>query len=142
MVRTFLCHQESERSLSVSIGFPRNVVVINNQIKIPKVGLITAVITRPIEAIIKTVTISITPSGKYFAAIGLDLGDKEVKQSTDGVITGIDLGLKDYVTCHNGTDTYSVKHPKWIKQHERSLRRHLNIAISMIYLMLKWLLQK
>ena len=37
-------------------------------------------------------------------------------------ITGIDLGLKDYVTCHNGTDTYSVKHPKWLKRKERNLR--------------------
>ncbi|MDJ0537095.1 MAG: transposase [Xenococcaceae cyanobacterium MO_207.B15] len=42
--------------------------------------------------------------------------------STEGKITGIDLGLKDYVTCHNGTDTYSVKHPKWLKLKERNLR--------------------
>ncbi len=50
------------------------------------------------------------------------MGDVEVEKSTDGNITGIDLGLKDYVTCHNGTDTYSVKHPKWLKRHERNLR--------------------
>ena len=105
-----------------SISFPQNVLVISNQIKVPKVGLIDAKFTKEIEGIIKTVTISVTPSGKYYASIGLDLGDKEVKQSTDGAITGIDLGLKDYVTCHNGTDSYSVKHPKWLKRHERNLR--------------------
>ncbi|MDJ0687513.1 MAG: transposase [Xenococcaceae cyanobacterium MO_188.B32] len=121
-----------------SISFPQNVLVISNhrsafpsvlkrrgvaaQIKVPKVGLIDAKFTKEIEGIIKTVTISVTPSGKYYASIGLDLGDKEVKQSTDGAITGIDLGLKDYVTYHNGTDSYSVKHPKWLKRHERNLR--------------------
>jgi putative transposase len=105
-----------------SISFPQNVKVIGNQLKVPKVGLIETKFTQAIEGTIKTVTISITPSGKYYAAIGLDLGDSEVEQSTDGIITGIDLGLKDYVTCHNGTETYSVKHPKWLKKHERNLR--------------------
>jgi putative transposase len=38
------------------------------------------------------------------------------------IVTGIDLGLKDYVTCHNGTNTYSVKHPKWLKRHLGNLR--------------------
>jgi putative transposase len=83
---------------------------------------VDAKFTKSIEGKIKTVTISVTPSGKYYAAIGLDLGDVEIQESTDGVITGIDLGLKDYVTCHNGTNTYSVKHPKWLKRHLGNLR--------------------
>ena len=123
-----------------SISFPQNVKVVNKYLKVPKIGLVEARFTQPIEGEIKTVTISVTPSGKYYAAIGLDLGDIEVRnalpraalsstqgrlaveQSTNGIITGIDLGLKDYVTCHNGTDTYSVKHPQWLKRHERNLR--------------------
>ena len=106
-----------------SISFPQNVVVAQQGIKVPKVGLIKAKFTQEIQGKIKTVTISLTPSGKYYAAISLDKGDIEVEPSTDdGVITGIDLGLKDYVTCHNGTDTYSIKHPKWLKKHQRNLR--------------------
>ena len=107
-----------------SISFPQNVLVLNNQIKVPKVGLIDAIITKTIEGTIKTVTLCVTPSGKYFAAIGLDDGISAIESSTEGVITGIDLGLKDYVYCHNGTDSYSVKHPSWLKRHERNLRRH------------------
>ncbi len=105
-----------------SISFPQNVTIIGDYLKIPKVGLVKAKFTRPLEGEIKTVTISVTSSGKYYAAIGLDLGDVKIKQSTDGTITGIDLGLKDYVTCYNGTDTYSLKHPKWLKRHEQNLR--------------------
>ena len=107
-----------------SISFPQNVLVVGNKIKVPKVGLIKATITRKIEGAIKTVTISVTPSGKYFASIGLDDGLKTEASSTNGVVTGVDLGLKDYVYCHNGTDNYSVKHPKWLKRHERNLRLH------------------
>lgn len=111
-----------------SISFPQNVKVIDNCLKVPKIGLIKTKFTKAIEGTIKTVTVSITPSGKYYAAIGLDLGDNKPEQSTQrtcphvGSITGIDLGLKDYVTCHNGTDTFSVKHPQWLKKHERNLR--------------------
>ncbi|GAB4228238.1 MAG: hypothetical protein Kow0049_09000 [Stanieria sp.] len=105
-----------------SISFPQNVKVVGNYLKVPKIGLVEAKITPSIEGEIKTVTISVTPSGKYFASIGLDDKLPELESSTDGVITGIDLGLKDYLTCHNGTDTDSVKHPKWLKKHERNLR--------------------
>lgn len=107
-----------------SISFPQNVLVGENQLRVPKVGLIDAKVTQKIEGAIKTVTISVTPSGKYFAAIGLDEGREEKDKSTDGTVTGIDLGLKDYVTCHNGTDSHSVKHPKWLKHKQRSLRKH------------------
>ena len=107
-----------------SISFPQNVLVVGNQIKVPKVGLIDAVITRKIEGVVKTVTLSVTPSGKYFASVSLDDEIPEIESSTKGVVTGVDLGLKDYVYCHNGIGSYSVKHPKWLKRHERNLRRH------------------
>ena len=105
-----------------SISFPQNVKIVENCLKIPKIGFVEAKFTQPIKGKIKTVTISVTPSGKYYAAIGLDMGDVEIPTSANGKITGIDLGLKDYVTCHTGTETYSLKHPKWLKRHERNLR--------------------
>ncbi len=106
-----------------SISFPQNVIIVGEYLKIPKVGLVKAKITQAIEGQIKTVTISVTPSGKYYAAIGLDLGEQEVATSTEGAVLGIDLGLKDYVSCHNGKDSWSAKHPKWLKRHQRNLRR-------------------
>ena len=90
-----------------SISFPQNILVTDNKIKVPKVGLIDAVITKKFEGVIKTVTISVTPSGKYFAAIGLDDKLPELPKSTDGVITGVDLGLKDYV--YSNSYTYEVQ---------------------------------
>ena len=106
-----------------SISFPQNVTIVGEYLKIPKVGLVKAKITQEIEGKIKTVTISVNPSGKYYAAMGLDLGEQEIQSSTEGQILGIDLGLKDYVTCHNGNDSFQVKHPKWLKRHQRNLRQ-------------------
>ena len=121
-----------------SISFPQNVIIVGDCLKVPKVGLVKAKITQAIEGQIKTVTISVTSSGKYYAALGLDLGEQEIRSSTKGEglwsevssdlytpreILGIDLGLKDYVTCHNGHDSWSVKHPKWLKRHQRNLRQ-------------------
>ena len=107
-----------------SISFPQNVVIVDNCLKIPKVGLVKAKFTKAVEGIIKTVTISVTPTGKYYASLGLDLGATEPLSSFEGQILGIDLGLKDYVTCHDGQSSWKTKHPKWLKKHERNLRRH------------------
>ena len=54
-----------------SISFPQNVLVIGNQIKVPSLGLIDAVITKKIEGIIKTVTISVTPFPKILCCCRL-----------------------------------------------------------------------
>ncbi len=106
-----------------SISFPQNVSIVGEYLKIPKVGLVKAKITQEIEGQIKTVTISVNPSGKYYASISLDLGEQEVVTSSDGAILGIDLGLFDYVTCHNGENGWKAKHPKWLKRHQRNLRQ-------------------
>ncbi len=106
-----------------SISFPQNVVIVDDYLKIPKVGLVKAKITQPIEGQVKTVTISVTPTGKYYASLGLDLGAIEPASSVEGQVLGIDLGLKDYVTCNNGQETWKVKHPKWLKKQEQHLRQ-------------------
>ena len=53
-----------------SIQYPQNVKVENGTVKLPgKVGTVKAKLHRPMEGIIKTVTVSLDPSGKYYASI-------------------------------------------------------------------------
>ncbi|WP_339381340.1 RNA-guided endonuclease TnpB family protein [Brasilonema sp. UFV-L1] len=53
-----------------SIQYPQNVKIVNGNVKLPgNIGIVKAKIHRPVEGKIKTVTISKTPSGKYFASI-------------------------------------------------------------------------
>ena len=78
---------------------------------------------RPIEGTIKTVTVSMTPSGKYYASVLTELeGDKPVA-CTDGKVAGIDLGLKDFAVVNDGIRTSKYPNLKHLAKHERHLKR-------------------
>jgi len=82
---------------------------------IPKIADIPIVLSRRFEGKIKTVTISITPTGKYFASI---LVDRELKLPVkpmieEGNTLGIDLGLKDFVITSDGI---KIPSPKFLRQ--------------------------
>lgn len=73
-------------------------------VQLPKLGKVSAVIHRPIVGAVKTITVSRTPTGKYFASILCDDG-VEIPTKTpiteDGTI-GIDLGIKDFAVLSTG----------------------------------------
>ncbi len=70
---------------------------------------------------IKSVCISKTPTGKYFASINVETGEDLPKKKIikKEIAIGIDLGLKDYAVLSNGN---KIKNPKWIKQSEIKLK--------------------
>lgn len=73
-------------------------------ITIPKVKGIPAVLHRKFKGTVKTVTISKTPSGKYFASVLVDTAVQELPTSAiDGdTALGIDLGIKTLAVCSDG----------------------------------------
>lgn len=86
--------------------------------KIPKLkSLIKFEKHRAIEGKIKSISITITPSGKYFLNI---LTDREIKKlpKTDKVIA-IDIGLKDFIVTN---ENQAIKNPKHFKKLERRLK--------------------
>ncbi len=105
-----------------SIQYPQNMAVIGDCLNVPKIGVVKAVFHREIKGIIKTVTISKTPTDKYFASILCEVEDTE-NQPKDDKILGIDLGIKDFAIVHNGTEVTKYSNPKHIKKHEKNLAR-------------------
>jgi putative transposase len=105
-----------------SIQYPQNVTIIEDCLKIPKIGVVKAVFHRPIEGKIKTVTISKTPTDKYFASV-LCEDEDNVGQLKGDKILGIDLGIKDFAIVHDGTEVTKYSNPKHLKRHERNLAR-------------------
>ena len=75
-----------------SIQYPQNVTLKGEFLSVPKIGEIKAVFHREIIGTIKTVTISQTPSGKYFASILYESGES-LNQASGDKILGILLGL-------------------------------------------------
>jgi len=93
----------------------------NNTIQIPMVKKVKAVLHRKFEGIIRTCTISKTPTNKYFISILVELNQNlpiKPKVLEDTTI-GIDLGIKDFYITSNGD---KVKNPKYLRQSEMRLK--------------------
>lgn len=73
-------------------------------ISIPKAKDIPAVLHRKFYGKIKTTTISMTPSGKYFVSILVDTDMQEIPTSIPAKDTtiGIDMGVKTLAVCSDG----------------------------------------
>ncbi|HAX85703.1 MAG TPA: transposase [Cyanobacteria bacterium UBA11370] len=109
-----------------SIQYPQNVTVNGDKLVVPKIDELKAVFHREITGTIKTVTISKTPSDKYFASILCETQDSQSQTSGDKTL-GIDLGLKDFAIVHDGEEVTKYSNPKHLKRHEKNLARKLQL---------------
>jgi len=105
-----------------SIQFPQNVKVLeHDQIKFPgNLGVVKAKIHRELVGIVKTVTVSKMPDGRYYASLLMDDGIARPETIEDGKAIGIDLGLLDFVVTSEGS---KYQNPRHLKKHERNLKR-------------------
>ncbi len=97
------------------------VKVLEGAVKIPKLSPIEARIHRKIEGKVKSITLSRTATGKYFAAILCDDGKEALEKP--GVITrvtGCDMGLSHYLIESTGE---KVNNPRHLINAARNLRR-------------------
>ncbi|NET04882.1 MAG: IS200/IS605 family element transposase accessory protein TnpB [Symploca sp. SIO2B6] len=107
-----------------SLQYPQKVKVVDGCLKFPgRVGIVKTKLHRPIEGTIKTVTISMTPSGQYYASVLTELEGDKPSPNTDGNVAGIDLGLTDFAIVHDGLKTSKYANPKHLAKHERNLAR-------------------
>ncbi|GET44285.1 RNA-guided endonuclease InsQ/TnpB family protein [Microseira wollei] len=107
-----------------SIQYPQSVKIVDSCLKFPgRVGIVKAKLHRPIEGTIKTVTISMTPSGKYYASVLTEQEGENPNKSTDGKVAGIDLGIKDFAIVNDGIKTSKYANHKHLAKHERNLKR-------------------
>ena len=90
--QSFLCPQHCR------VDFEKGTITI------PKAKDIPAVLHRKFKGMVKTVTISMTPSGRYFASVLVDTSMQEMKPSEPmrDTTVGIDLGIKSLAVCSDG----------------------------------------
>lgn len=95
------------------------VFIENGYIKIPKLkSMIKIKEHRKFNGIIKSCTVSKTPSGRYYISILVDT--ESIKLHKIDTKVGIDVGLKDFAICSNG-DIFS--NPKWFRKSEKRLAK-------------------
>jgi putative transposase len=107
-----------------SFSIPQNTKVDwdNKRISVPKIKNIKFVLDRKPEGVIKSSTISRTPTGKYFISILVDSGlpfpEKHLIKPETTI--GIDLGIKDFLITSNGD---KIENPKYLKKHLYRLKK-------------------
>lgn len=95
-----------------SIQYPQSVKLLNGAIKLPKIGEVEAKLHRSFNGALKTVTVSMTCTGKYYAALLFDDGLPNALAQNDGKVIGLDLGLSHFVITSDGSNFDNPRHLK------------------------------
>jgi len=98
-------------------GVP-TIEIKENKLKLPKLGWIKFVKSREIEGRIISVTVSKTPTEKYFVSILVETEIKPLSKIDKKV--GIDLGIKDFAILSTGE---KIPNPKYLRKYEKQLIR-------------------
>jgi putative transposase len=93
---------------------------IDDVLKMPKIGEVKAKLHRTLEGKLKTVTISMGKTGKYYASLWFDDGLPELEISSEGKAVGIDVGLTHFAITSDGS---KFDNPKPLKDREKNLKR-------------------
>ena len=93
-----------------------NIAIVDNKIKLPKLGLVTFAKSRELEGRILNATIRRNPSGKYFVSILAEVEVQELHKTNSTV--GVDVGLKDFAILSTGE---VFGNPKWFRILEKKL---------------------
>lgn len=95
-----------------------NIAIVDNKVKLPKLGLVKFAKSRDVEGRILSATIRRNAAGKYFISI---LTETEVDElpKTDSTV-GIDVGLKDFAVLSDGT---VHKNPRFLRTLEKKLEK-------------------
>jgi putative transposase len=116
---------KSKHCSKQSFRVPQHAVVDqdNGLLHLPKFSEpIKIVISRRFNGHILNVTISRTPTGKYYASVLVDTGvpAKPCKKINVKTAIGLDLGIKDFVAASDGR---KFSNPKALYKHERKLKK-------------------
>ena len=114
-------HKDKDSYTTNSVN--NNIRIIDKKIKLPKVGLVSIKQHRqiPINQIIKSCTISKTPSGKYFISILVEY-EQEIKlvSPNKNNVLGLDMDMKNLYTDNQGV---RAKYPRFYRKMLDKLRK-------------------
>jgi putative transposase len=127
---------DCKKSQSKGVGFPKfkkkygckqsyktnltngNIQVIENRLKLPKLGWVKFHKSQSITGHVVNVTVTRTSSGKYIASILCETEIDKHPQVTQNI--GLDLGIKSYLVASDGE---VVDNPKYYRTQQVKLRK-------------------
>ena len=107
-----------------SFSCPQNVAVSweLSTMAFPKIGPVRSVLSRTFEGQMKSVTVSCTPTGKYFASVLVENGRElpATKKHSEKTTVGVDVGLKHFATLSTGE---KIENPRPFQRRMSRLQR-------------------
>lgn len=101
-----------------SFTYPQSgFALLDNAVKLSKIGTIQAVVHRHVEGEIKNCTIR-KQNGKWFACFAIQTADEWLEPNDEAV--GIDVGLSSFVTLSDGSQ---VENPRFYRSDEKALAK-------------------
>jgi len=99
-----------------------------NNVKLPKLGIVKTVISRKFTGTQKTATVSATSTGKYYISVLVDDGLKEPEPAPfdSSNTVGIDVGLTSFLVTSDGL---KEDNPRYLKNSLARLK-HLQQSVS------------
>ena len=114
-----------KRKRNGSFAVPQHFRIQDNKIFVPKLKTgIKARFHREIEGKIKSLTISGTPTNKYYVSILVEKDIKKLQLSQS--ICGIDVGIKSFATIAQGDSNIKlskIDNPNYLSKSEKRLKR-------------------
>ncbi|MFY0228812.1 IS200/IS605 family element RNA-guided endonuclease TnpB [Bacillus cytotoxicus] len=95
-----------------------NIAIVDNKIKLPKLGFVRFAKSREVEGRILHATMRRNPSGKYFVSILAETNVQGLPKTGSSV--GVDVGLKDFAILSTGE---VFGNPKWFRKLEEKLAK-------------------
>ena len=99
-----------------------SVALENSHIKLPKIGWVRVKAHRQIEGVIKSATISMTPTEKYYVSILCETEIDPLPKTNSSV--GIDLGISDFAILSTGE---KIGNKRFFKQLSKKLAKEQKI---------------
>jgi putative transposase len=110
-----------------SIAIPQHFTIKDNLLYIPKLkSAIKIKLHRKVSETVKSITITRTPSGKYY--VNMLVGKEFYKLPKNNKVSGIDLGIKDFAIITSGTSitdkkTDKIPNLKYLVKSEHKLKK-------------------
>lgn len=107
-----------------------NIAIVDNKIKLPKLGFIKFAKSREIDGRIMNATVRRNSSGKYFVSILTEVEIQSLEKADSAI--GIDLGITDFAILSDGhkidNNKFTSKMEKKLKREQRKLSKRALIA--------------
>jgi len=91
---------------------------LNGKLRLSKIGDVRIKLHRPLEGKIKTLTITRSATGKWFACFSVEVEPEPVMPNCEAV--GIDVGLTHFMTLSTGK---KIDNPRFFREEERALAK-------------------